>query len=96
MSYYLSKANDGKHKFLVITPKGKKIKFGAIGYSDYTMHKDKERLKRYLARHKNNENWQNINTAGFWARWLLWSQDSLKKAINYTEKKFNINIVIKV
>ncbi|AUT19156.1 hypothetical protein DSLPV1_185 [Dishui lake phycodnavirus 1] len=31
-----------------------------------------------------------IKTAGFWSRWLLWSQPSLNKAIKFMEKKFNM------
>ena len=41
--YILKKANDKKHKFIIITPSGKKIKFGAYSYSDYTIHKNKIR-----------------------------------------------------
>lgn len=33
-----------------------------------------------------------ITTAGFWSRWLLWSEPSLKGAINLIENKFDISI----
>ena len=36
-----------------------------------------------------------INTAGFWSRWLLWSQPSIKEAIKTIEKKFNIHVIFK-
>ena len=64
--YYPYPANDGKHKYYIITDIGKKLLFGAYGYSDYTIHKDEKRKLRYISRHKNNENWgkSGINTAG--------------------------------
>jgi len=74
----------------------KNIDFGADGYEDYTTHKDFQRKKRYIARHKKRENWKKsgIKTAGFWSRWILWNKPSLRNSIKSTEKKFNINIVI--
>jgi len=81
-----------KKKYMIITPTGKKIGFGAVGYEDYTMHKDEERKQRYVARHKKHEDWHNKNTAGFWSKNLLWNKPTLKESIEDTEKKFNIKI----
>jgi hypothetical protein len=98
MIAYLKSETDGKHKYQVQInkPDGSRtsVKFGAKGYSDYTKHKDSDRMKRYLARHRSRENWtrSGINTAGFWSRWILWSKPTLKEAIAYTSKKFNITI----
>ena len=50
--YYPYPANDGKHKYYIITDTGKKLLFGAYGYSDYTIHKDEKRKQRYISRHK--------------------------------------------
>jgi len=60
----------------------KTISFGSKGMSDYTIHKDAERKKRYITRHEKRERWGNdgIMTAGWWSRWLLWSEPSLYKA----------------
>ena len=33
-----------------------------------------------------------VYTAGFWSRWLLWSQPTLSKAIKFVEKKFKLHI----
>lgn len=91
--------NDGnvkKYKVTIIKPDGTKktVNFGQKGYSDYTKHKDEDRMKRYTSRHKSRENWtkSGITTAGFWSKWILWSKPSLKQAITYTENKFNIVI----
>jgi len=37
-------------KYMVLNPDDKLIHFGAIGYEDFTKHKDKERRDAYLRR----------------------------------------------
>jgi len=90
----LEKNPDKLKKFKVTLPDGRSVKFGARGYSDYTIHGDEERMKRYLTRHRSREDWTKggIDTAGFWSRWLLWSKPSLPQAKKYMEKKFGIKI----
>tara|TARA_X000000950_G_C13834698_1_gene627664 strand:- start:272 stop:1054 length:783 start_codon:yes stop_codon:yes gene_type:complete len=95
---YLQKSTNSKKKWMVtIFKDGNKVKtvhFGATGYSDYTIHKDKNRMGRYDNRHKSRENWtiSGITTAGFWSKWILWSKPSLSGAITYTKNKFGIDI----
>ena len=91
-TYYPYPANDGKHKYYILTASGKKVLFGALGYEDYTIHKDPIRKARYIARHKNKENWtkSGINTAGFWSRWLLWNQLTLQSSYNDIKNRFLI------
>lgn len=68
----------------------KKVNFGAKGYSDYTIHKDIDRMKRYNKRHQKNENWRisGILTAGWWAKWFLWNKDTKLKSISDIMKRF--------
>lgn len=83
--YYPYPSNDGKHKFYIITNTGSKLYFGAKGYSDYTIHKDPDRKRRYIERHKDKENWtkSGINTAGFWCFHYLWSYPTKEEAYNH-------------
>lgn len=37
-------------KYMVITPDGKIVHFGQMGYEDFTKHKNKTRRKNYLTR----------------------------------------------
>lgn len=70
---------------------GRLIHFGAVGYEDYTMHHDKERKRRYLARaggHKKKD----IKTAGFWAEWLLWNKHTITASARDIERRFNVKI----
>ena len=86
-----------KNKKWMVEVDGKKVHFGGAGYSDYTKHKDPERKENYIARHKKNENWKKsgIKTAGFWSRWLLWGEPTLKESIKEIERKFNVKIIRK-
>lgn len=81
----------GKKYRVTFSPEGRHVDFGAIGYSDYTIHKDPERMKRYLVRHRTRENWGPSGrfTAGWWSRWILWSKSSLDSAIRVAARKLN-------
>jgi hypothetical protein len=97
MSVTVSRARNGIHKFTAVFPDGSKVHFGRQGYSDYTKHKDRERMERYLTRHRRRENWtrSGAKTAGFWSRWLLWSSPSLTGAAAKTAKVLGKKIVLK-
>ncbi len=43
------------------------------------------------------ENWKRsgINSAGFWSRWLTWSEPSLQKAIRLINQKFKVKVIRK-
>ena len=90
IKYYPYAANDGKHKYYIITESGKKVYFGQYGASDFTIHKDEARRQRYIERHKNRENWSKsgIDTAGWWSYWYLWSKPTKKEAYNYIKSHF--------
>ena len=66
------------------------IQFGAKGYSDYTIHKDDERKKRYINRHKKNENWNDPMTAGTLSKYILWNKPTLQGSIADYKKRFNL------
>ena len=96
--YKLSKSDKKDKKYLVQTPKGRRIHFGAIRengipYEDYTTHKDPKRKKRYLKRHI-KEDWNDPETAGFWATNILWNKPTLYDSIIDTAKKYDIIIEV--
>ena len=67
---------DGKHKYAVFVKNQKTkriniIKFGAVGYEDYLGHKDKERRRRFKARHKCSEKIDKLK-AGWWSCNYSW------------------------
>lgn len=48
-----SPKSDKKFRVMFLTQK-KVVDFGAKGYSDFTLHKDPERMRRYVQRHGGN------------------------------------------
>lgn len=68
----------------------KTVHFGASGMSDYTKHRDDERKKRYLTRHRKNENWSDPMTAGALSRWILWNLPTREASIRDYKKRFNL------
>ena len=99
----LSKSNRKDKKWKAVLyengEKKKTIHFGAKGMSDYTIHKDKKRMERYINRHKKQEekfwNKKNVMTPSWMSRFILWSKPSLNEAIRYVNNRFNLNIRIK-
>lgn len=81
-------SNRKEKKFMAIFDDGKKVHFGATGYSDFTLHRDSARKQRYIARHSKREDWNNPRTAGALSRWVLWNKPSLKASIEDYYRRF--------
>lgn len=92
MNIIIKPSNKPDKKYTAIIDNKKSINFGANGMSDYTLHKDTDRKNRYIQRHKKNEDWNNIYTAGFWSKNILWNKKTLNESIKDTNKKYNVNI----
>lgn len=81
-----------KNKKWQVNVNGKVIHFGDTRYEDYTIHKDPERRKQYIIRHR-NDNITDPSTAGFWSYHLLWSHPNMTTAFNYIMKTFKPNLI---
>ena len=69
---------------------------GASCYSDYTLNKNSDIKDRYIQRHKRNEDWNDYNTAGFYAKHILWNKPTIQESIKDTNRNFkNIHITHK-
>jgi len=73
----------------------KKVKtthFGQRGADDFTKKTgaDEEQKKRYLDRHRANENWNDKTSAGALSRWILWNKKSFRESINDYKRRFNL------
>ena len=74
--------------------KGKKVKttnFGFKGGSTFIDHKDENKKKNYLARHRARENWNDYMSAGSLARFILWNKPTLTESIKDYKKRFNLS-----
>ena len=88
-----STRSDKKKMAIFIDIKSGKTKtthFGAKGMSDFTIHKDPERKKLYINRHKKNENWNVPTSAGSLSRWILWNKPTYKESVIHYKKKFKL------
>ncbi len=87
-------AKNKKWKAIFYDAEGKKIKttqFGDNRYQDYTQHKDKERRKKYRARHEKDLAKGSYQSAGYLSYYLLWGDSvSLKSNIKEYKKKFKL------
>lgn len=97
-TFHLYESDKPAKKFYVefINPdtgRQKKIYFGSSGFQDMRQHKDEERKKRYINRHKNREDWDDLTKAGTWSRFLLWAEPTLRDSIKEMNKMFNIKII---
>lgn len=96
MEIIIKKSDRKNKKYMAIihdNPTIHKIHFGQKGASDYTIHKDKERMKNYIARHRPNtkEFWKhnkhNLLAPAYWSRWLTWNKPNIRRAANNIEQK---------
>ena len=80
-----------KHKYVAIFKDGKRTKFGASGYSDYTMHHDKIRRDRYRQRHKKDLETRDPQKAGFLSYYILWGDHtSIGQNLMDYKRKFGL------
>ncbi len=73
------KSDRKNKKFKVLTPMGKIIHFGEVGYQDFTQHKDKKRQISYCKRSAGIRDKQgkltkdNKESANYYSRKFLWN-----------------------
>ena len=74
------------------------IHFGASGYDDFTTYYKKDpveaqkKKESYLKRHKVNENWHDILSAGFFAKNILWNLPTISASLRDTIKKYKLDL----
>ena len=83
-------------KFELENGRTKTTHFGANGYKDYTIYykQDPELANQkrasYIARHKENENWNDPTSAGTLSRFILWEKPTIEASIKYYKNKFKL------
>ena len=66
-----------------------RIHFGAEGMEDYTIHKDPERKRRYLARTAKQDVSYPASPATL-SRFLLWNKPTLTESVEDFKKRFGV------
>jgi len=95
-TFYLYKSDkpDKKFKMVMGEPYNHQHYFGQAGASDFTIHKDEERAKRYRARHA-KDNIKSVHSSGAMSWYILWSAKTLSQGIKNYEKAFNVKVIYK-
>jgi hypothetical protein len=92
MSVVIKPSTNPKKKLMAVFSDPKKtIHFGAAGASDFTINKDDARKKRYLDRHRTNEDWSDPRTAGALSRWILWNKPTRRASISDFKRRFSLS-----
>jgi hypothetical protein len=87
----LIRATDGVHKYVAVFKNGRKTSFGAAGYDDYTLSKDKKQRDAYRTRHAKDLDTKDPYRAGYLSYYILWGNStSIQANLNAYNKRFNI------
>ena len=95
-TYILKKSNNKGKRFVIIMPKlGHKHHFASDVGQTFIDHKDDKKREAWIARHKNDKNFNNKHSGIYHSRKLLWTEPTLKQAIKRYEKEHDVKIVMK-
>ena len=85
----IQKSSKPGKKYDAIINGNKTISFGALGYEDYTIHKDEKRKQNYIKRHS-NEDWtrSNVESPAWMSRYILWEKPSIREAIQHANAMY--------
>ena len=86
-----SPKKDKKYRAIFIkNGREKNVDFGSSGYSDYIIHKDKDRKQRYINRHKSRENWNDPTSPGTLSRYILWNKPTFRASVSDYKRRFHL------
>ena len=96
MSTYTVSRSTRDNKRYMVRQNGRLVThFGQPNAFTYADGAPVSKKNAYIARHsRNGESWtkRGINTAGFWARWMLWNKGSLRASASDMRARFNISV----
>ena len=86
----ITRANDGKHKYVAHFSNGRITRFGAVSMDDYTITHDKEQRTRYRQRHEKDLATNDPYRAGYLSYYILWgaSTDIGRNVASYNRRFF--------
>ena len=68
------------------------IHFGAKNHDDFLITGNETKKQNYIKRHQVNEKWDDITTAGYWSKQLLWNKRTLYESMKDIESKNDVKI----
>jgi hypothetical protein len=91
--YILKKSNRKGKRFEIIMDTHSHHFASDVGKT-FIDHKDDKKKEAWIARHKNDKNYNSKHSGIFHSRKLLWSKPTLKEAIKDYEKEHGVKIKI--
>lgn len=90
----IEKAKDGVHKYVAyfnVNGKEKHTLFGAVGYTDFTIHKDYDHRDLYIQRHKKDLNTKDMTRAGALSMYVLWNYPTFSASVKDYKRRIKEN-----
>ena len=84
----LEEADGKKYKYIAHFSDGRKTRFGAKGYEDYTTHHDVKRREAYRKRHKKDLETNDPYRAGYLSFYILWNLPTIEASVKDYNKRF--------
>lgn len=90
----IEKAKDGVHKYIAyfnVNGKERHTLFGAVGYTDFTIHKDYDHRDLYIQRHKKDLNTKDMTRAGALSMYVLWNYPTFSASVKDYKRRIKEN-----
>ena len=90
----IEKAKDGVHKYVAyfnVNGKERHTLFGAVGYTDFTIHKDYDHRDLYIQRHKKDLGTKDMTRAGALSMYVLWNYPTFSASVKDYKRRIKEN-----
>ena len=96
-TYILKKSNKKGKRFVIIMPdRNHRHDFGSDVGKTFVDGRTQKEKEAWIARHRQDKNWNNKHSSIYYSRHLLWNTPDLKKNIKLLEKKDKIKIKVEI
>jgi len=85
------KSPNDRKKYRAFFSDGSFTDFGAVGYDDYTTHKDVDRWNNYITRHQKDLRTNDPRRAGYLSMFILWNKPSFAASVKDYQKRLKSN-----
>jgi hypothetical protein len=91
--YILKKSTRADKRFAIDMGGMMEHNFASKGAETFIDHKDEKKKKAWIARHKNDKNYNDMHSAIYHSKNLLWNKATLTEAIKDYEKRHKVTLI---
>lgn len=84
----LTKATNGKNKYVAEFEDGKKTSFGQLGADDFTLKGDEKQKLLFQKRHKKDLDTNDATRPGYLSMFVLWNKPTVEASVRDFNKRF--------